>query len=99
MRSKGAEAVPRNPRERVANGSSMAASNLVAAGGAWVANRWPCCQNADTVSIHSNTSSARAVRHTAVIHQVSYSPPYRKTCCMGRHTNHTSDLLCPAAPV
>ena len=62
MRSKGAEAVPRNPRERVANGSSMAASNLVAAGGAWVANRWPCCQNADTVSIHSNTSSARAVR-------------------------------------
>ena len=22
---------------------------------------------------------------------------YRKTCCIGRHTNHTSDLPCPAA--
>ena len=34
--------MPRNPRERVANGSSMASSNLVAACGAWVANGWPC---------------------------------------------------------
>ena len=44
----------------------MAASNLVAAGGAWECQPgWPMgghAVNADTVSIHSNTSSARAVR-------------------------------------